>query len=69
MKCAGCGTEHKRADMHLWSVRPCALKPKRFRNRYLCTPCDVKLNEIIVHHLFGSTRDGELAAYREKMGL
>lgn len=47
-----------------WYPSVCALEGKPKEWIALCTECDVRLNEITVRHLYGESREADLAEYR-----
>ena len=55
----------RRLGVHRWERRFCAVsKSERRRVVYVCTPCDIEINETMVRFFFGRKKERELAAYR-----
>lgn len=57
--CSRCGAPSR----YQWQI--CSLDHRVFRP--LCEGCDVAVNELVVRFVFGTAREAELAAYREKV--
>lgn len=57
--CCRCG--HKRGYAQ-WNICADGNVP-----RALCAACDIELNELVMRWAFGSTREADLQAYRQKV--
>lgn len=62
-RCAHC--QAARAG-YVWHLQACA-DGRRRRKRYLCGPCDERLNAIVLEFFNDPDAAAKLAAYRERM--
>lgn len=63
MKCAHCQAPKA---AHRWSIQACADK-RRVRSKWLCTPCDIQLNALVLAFVSDAKAAEKMAAYQARM--
>lgn len=63
-KCAHCGTRARKA--YSWDLRVCS-DGRRKRVRWLCPPCDVALNALVLAFFNDPAAGAKMAAYTAKV--
>lgn len=65
MICSHCKTNHKSRDLNRWDIQLCA-DGRRRRVFYLCDPCDIDLNSIMLQMMGDKNAEVKAAKYAEK---
>jgi hypothetical protein len=60
--CTRCG--HK-PSTHQWNIEPCSLGKEAPGWIPICVDCDLLLNEMLVHLIYGARFEAKLAIYRD----
>ena len=63
MKCAHC---HEVEAPHSWTLQACADGRKK-RTKYLCEPCDIRLNKLVLNYFKDVKASEKVLAYARKL--
>lgn len=63
MKCAHC---HETEAPYSWTLQACADGRKK-RTKYLCEPCDIRLNKLVLNYFKDVKVSEKVLAYARKL--